>query len=499
MITTALHELERTGKKTALISMCCGGGGGSSVAANGGTSGTGISQGSISSFGSIFVNGVEWNLSGTTIEIDGTPGSESDLRVGMVVRVEGDFAASGLTGTANRVTFDDEIEGPIASAPVETVPGLVREFSVLGQTVRIHADSTAFDDGATFAGLAADDVVEVSGFVDASGAIDATRVELKGQLPIVNEVELRGTVANLVSNANSTGIFDLGSVVVRYDSTTVFSDTSRLLLANGDFVEVEGTLRVTGNEIDASEIELEIEGFGDANADDVEIEGIVQSCPQAPSFCVGSVPVDASGASFDPIGFMPAPGDLVEVEGSLANGVVIAQTVESEDEDEANEDVKIEAAVTSVDAAARALVILGVTVSADGETTIEDDSNADDENFEFGEIQVGNFLEIDGIATGGATVRALSIERDDANDDVRLEGPVTQLDTVTPGLEVLGQTIPLDAGTLYFNALDQPRTEDQFFRNPGDVMLGDVVQVKDENAANLSQLTEADEVELEID
>ena len=50
-------------------------------------SGTGISQGSISAFGSIFVNGVRWDLSTATIEVDGVVVS-GRLRVGMVVRVE---------------------------------------------------------------------------------------------------------------------------------------------------------------------------------------------------------------------------------------------------------------------------------------------------------------------------------------------------------------------------------------------------------------------------
>ena len=66
----------------ALVSLtlfACAGEGGD-TAATGGMSGTGISQGEISSFGSIFVNGVQWSLLAATILLDDTPGSESDLR-----------------------------------------------------------------------------------------------------------------------------------------------------------------------------------------------------------------------------------------------------------------------------------------------------------------------------------------------------------------------------------------------------------------------------------
>jgi hypothetical protein len=48
--------------------------------------------------------------------------------------------------------------------------------------------------------------------------------------------------------------------------------------------------------------------------------------------------------------------------------------------------------------------------------------------------------------------------------------------------------------TLYFDDLGAPRTEEQFFRDPGDVMLGDVVSAEDFEALSLSTLTEADEV-----
>jgi len=214
------------------------------------------------------------------------------------------------------------------------------------------------------------------------------------------------------------------------------------------------------------------------------------------------VPVDDSGATFDPPGYVPAVGDLVEVEGALESGVLIAERVESETDDAESRDVRIDANVTSIDAAARTLVILGVTISADGQTRLEDDSDLDDENLSFSELQVGQFLEIEAISTGPSAARALSIERDDAEageDDVRLEGPVTALDPNVPSLSILGQPIPLGGGTVYRDAFDQSRSEEEFFRNPGDVMLGDVVRAKDQDAADLSVLAESDEVEIEAE
>lgn len=468
---------------------------------SGGMSGTGVSQGSIDSFGSIFVNGVEWDLGGAVVELDGVRMDESDLRVGMVVCVEGELDDDGSSGTARSVEFDDAIEGPLEADPVETVPGLERTFSVLGTTVVMRVGRTSFANDAEFDALAANDVVEVSGFVDAAGAIHATRIELRGVFPTRDEVELRGSVANLVRNPDGSGVFDLGPNVVRFDDATRFDGVGRSTLANGDLVEVEGTLRPSGDEIDAVEVEREVSSFGDGDREDAKVEGIVASCVESPDYCVSGIPIDDSGATFEPVGFVPAVGDQVEVEGRLDAGVLVADVVESEDADEEARDVRIDAAIGAVDPQARTLVLLGVTITVDGDTRLEDDSDLDDESLTFAELQVGQYVEVEAVSTGTNSARALSIERDDAtagDDDVRLEGPVTALDPNLPALSILGQAIPLTAGTEYRDATGQVRSEEEFFRNPGDVVLGDIVRAKDQDAAALGALLEADEVEIQL-
>lgn len=474
---------------------CSSDGGG--LADSGGMSGTGVSQGAVSSFGSVFVNGVRWDLSSATIEIDGVVASESDLRVGMVVRVEGDFAAGNSDGTATRVTFEDVLEGPIEDAPVETVPGMIKTFTILGQTVAVDALETIFDDGAAFASLAADDVLEVSGFSDGAGGVQASRVSLRGTFPGDDDVDLVATVSSLVVNPDDSGMFDLGPIVVRFTQTTPFTDVTRATLMNGDRVKVEGAL-LSRTEIDATEVELEDDGLGAGDLERVELEGFATACPESMDFCVAGVPVDTSMATFDPVTYEPMIGDRVEVEGPLVSGTLEATRVESEDEDPNQRNVRIEAAVTSIDNVARTLVVLGVSVAADGETVLEDNSLVEDENFRFSELVVGDFVKVQGIDDGGANVRALSIVREDASEgdaDVRLEGPVTGFDMATPPtLEILGQSVPLNLETLYFDDLGASRTEEEFFRDPGDVMLGDVVSAEDFEASSLSTLTEADEV-----
>jgi hypothetical protein len=482
---------------TALVGLACDSGTGTNVADTGGMSGTGVSQGSIDSFGSIFVNGVEWEISGAQIQIDDAVGAEGDLRVGMVVRVQGDLDAGGLSGIATSVDYDDDLEGPIEDVPVLVSPGgTEKSFTILGRTVIVDEFDTRFDGGTSFASIARLDVVEVSGFVDGSGTVRASRIEWTGRFPADDEVELEGVVANLVMSGDGTGLFDIGSVTVEYTGTTTFSGFTEPDLIDGDVVEVKGPLVGGGfDRIDAAEIELEDEALSGEDVEDIELEGIVTDFVSMSEFTVAGFLVDASGASFEPIGTMIMEGDLIEVDGSLVAGVIVAESVEFEDE--SLETVKIEAAISAIDMLGRKLTLLDVEMTIDGKTEFEDERDGLS-SFGFDDLQAGDWVKLEAISTGGGTALAKSVHRENADADVVLEGPVTALEILTPrALSVLGQSVPIDGTTAYFDDLGQPRTEAEFFENPGDVQLGDVVKVTDVGALQLDALLEADIVELD--
>jgi Domain of unknown function (DUF5666) len=122
----------------ALVLAACGGGGGiggtGGGGGGGGIGGTGVAYGTITGFGSVWVNGVRYETpAGTTFRLDDSGVSQSDLKVGMVARVEG----SGTSATA--VVVDSALKGR-----VEAVIG--DRFTVLGQAVQTDA-STTFDNG----------------------------------------------------------------------------------------------------------------------------------------------------------------------------------------------------------------------------------------------------------------------------------------------------------------------------------------------------------------
>ena len=112
---------------TAVLVSCGGGDGGI-----GGTGAADVSVGGITAFGSVWVNGVEFQThTGTTVRIDDSVRSESDLRVGMVARIDGSIA----NATASAITVKSALKGH-----VETVS--TGQMVVMGQTVVTGAGST---------------------------------------------------------------------------------------------------------------------------------------------------------------------------------------------------------------------------------------------------------------------------------------------------------------------------------------------------------------------
>ena len=196
------------------LSACGGGGGGDSLASTDGSPTQGISgsgatsSGTIDGFGSIFVNGVEFDTDDAEIIVEGQRGNEADLGIGMVVLVKGSVNADGTTGTADRVIVDNEVEGPVTAIQPDQ-DNDTKLLTILGIGVIVERTGTVFE-GVTFDTIALEDVLEVSGFPETGNNLRATRVERKSAfVPGQTIVEVKGQVQNLVGTQ-----FDLGEFMV---------------------------------------------------------------------------------------------------------------------------------------------------------------------------------------------------------------------------------------------------------------------------------------------
>ena len=298
----------------------------------GGIGGTGVTLGPITQFGSIFVNGAELDISNATVSLRGTLGDSNDpnfgLKLGMVVVARGDFSADGLTGVATSVDYEDNLKGPVESVDLN-----LKQLTVLGHTV-IVTTVTVFDGVSGLSALSQGKMVEVSGLVDANGAIRATRIELKGStFSEVGELEIKGTISNLDGVAMT---FDIGSLHIDYGSVQPEHLPSGGL-TDGLFVEVKSSQPPFNGTIVASEIEVK-NSFSDSlgsEGDHAEIEGFVTEFSSSDQpFRVNGVPVQTTPATVYEQGVAGdvANGVLLEVEGTLdAAGVLVAVKVEFED------------------------------------------------------------------------------------------------------------------------------------------------------------------------
>ena len=307
----------------ALLSGCgaAGGGGIASVTSGGGSGGgiggTGLtSSGTINGFGSVFVNGVEFESDGAEILVNGKSVGEDALGLGMLVVVTGSVNDDGMRGTATRIVFDDDVQGPV-EATLPAADGDSMLVTVLGTEVIAERTATVFE-GVTFATLAVGDLVEVSGFPDSQGRLRATRIEKKDTFQAgVSQIGIKGVVSNLAGTE-----FLLGAYTVNFSGADL-SEVPGGALVDGMQVEVEGTLDPQALRISASRIEEE-SGSGSAfnNNGDVNVQGVVTDFVSSANMRVNDVTVDASNAVLSPSDLVLGNGMIIAAQGLWENGIL---------------------------------------------------------------------------------------------------------------------------------------------------------------------------------
>lgn len=416
-------------------------------------------------FDSITVGDTTYAASAASVTIDDLPAVLSDLRVGNVVAVTAVTDDDGATATATAIRQINDLEGTIDAGSIDLANGT---FGVLGQTVRVVA-TTVFDDDIvppSLEGLAAGDAVEISVLDGGDGSYIATRVELDDD---AGDFEITGVVSDL---DDVLFVFNLGPLVVDYSQASLDGFDSGMI-SNGDRVEVEGSAIGAGGELIADEVSNESDDFDGDDGDFGEIEGLITLFVSATDFEVNGQPVTTtSGTQYeDGSAASLAAGVRVEVDGTLnADGVLVADEIDFEDGEDAS-DTEIAAVVDTVDTQAGTLGLLGLTVTVGADALLEDDSDAELEPFALADINPGDYVELTLIRRAFG-LDVLVLERDDLDDEVRLEA---QVDAVAdPQLTVLGVPVETSAAT-QFEDDDTTISAGEFF---GAVMQGDLLDVK---------------------
>jgi len=253
---------------TVVLGASCGSGGGGSF--GGGIGGSGLVVGPITGFGSIIVGDVEFETTAAIVTLNGDLADEGDLRLGMVVRVEGEIDADGVMGVADTVEFETVLEGPI-----DAVDLMSDAVDVLGDTVVIDGDTVL--DGLTFDAGSVGTVVEVSGLVDADGTVRATRI---AQRLVDNGFVLSGIVQDLDEVAET---FRIRKITVDY-STAQIVDAPAGGLRDGLGARVSTSARPVADAVVADRVRFREVDLPDEAGKEVRLQGFVTSVPAADEF-----------------------------------------------------------------------------------------------------------------------------------------------------------------------------------------------------------------------
>lgn len=307
-----------------LLAACVGSG--SSQLANGGIGGTGIAAGPITGFGSIFVNGIEYDIDSAKLTRNGHPATgQNEYRIGEYVTVKGTVNADGKTGTASEVVFTNELEGTVTAVTRDGI-----HIDIMGQVIRVNA-LTVFHGFSQLAELGVDNVVEVSGVRDGQDVLLAASITLKALRYEPGAVtEVKGFVRQL-DTLNKT--FQIGNLTVDY-TQALQKDFGTTALANGEYVEAKTRQVLQGNRLVAYEIELENEYDHFETGAEVELEGVVTRFVSIADFSVNrqAVVTTADTEFEDGAASALRLNALVEVDGEInAQGVLVAEEVSVKD------------------------------------------------------------------------------------------------------------------------------------------------------------------------
>lgn len=414
-------QLAVTALASVLALAACGGGGGGGGAPAASTSSSVVSQGVVSAKGSIFVNGIEFSTAGAAITIDDNPGIESDLKVGMTVKVRGTSDDVTKKGTATKVEARDAMEGRI-----DSIDSVNNTITVMGQAVRIEDNITRLNDDDTVkvfsaAAFAVGNIVEVNGFADDNGGLRATRVAKK----TTGEFEAKGFVTGLGATSFGLSLTPGGASFITVNFTAAQLPAGTV---NGSLVEVKSAAAPSAGAITASLIKPE-DRLGAVN-EKVEVEGIVSSGTLA-SFIVNGQQVVTSAATVFEGGLSSdfATGVKLEAEGTLnASGAIVATKISF------RSNIKIEGDASAV--SATGLTLLGKAVAINAFTRVEN-----------GPVANGSHVEVRAMLDRNGNLIATRIVVQSASAKAFLQGPVTAFDGTAGTLTILGSVLVSDSAT----------------------------------------------------
>ena len=311
-------------KSLLIVLILSGCGQGSNQLAGGGQSGTGITMGTISSFGSIYVNGIRFDTAQAQIFVDGEAVGTGDavardnLAVGQFVKIQGTITGDNAGSMADQVYYEKSLVGPVSG--IQYLAPYTLKVTILGQNV--IADKNTTWNGIDAEGLMLDTILEVSGHLKGDGTLLATYIAIKNYTYAITLI-VKGAISELNEAEQTFHINGLG-----VDFSAAAGDIAQL--NEGDLVRLEGIL--TEDDIfSASELILwDPIGQPDTVSQPAVVAGIVNNFESAHNFFINHIPVTTddetvfAGITADQL----TNGVNIVVTGNLSDGVLNADLIE---------------------------------------------------------------------------------------------------------------------------------------------------------------------------
>ena len=444
--------------------------------------------GRITGFGSIYVNGVEYDTNGASYDVDDASASGDDaLAVGMVVKVQGSVNRDGATGKAESIYYDDDVEGIVSDLAAEASDPNIKTFTVMGVLIQADRNSTNFegedDPGFSFESMSNGDNVEVSG--EFSGdLLVASYIEKQDASD--DDFEAKGTVDQY--NGDNAFVLVLRNGSMLNVTIAPGAEIPSVGVADGQYVEVEGAITDPIDapyDILAAKVELEDhDRIGDHDDDEVEIKGMLNIDAESGTWSVMDVTLSFNGGTeyspadlADRISDESAAGLYVEVEGQYVNDVLEVEKIAIEDGDlEFTGDVQD---VTATDTRDGTITLsFGAATGAIEITVTPDTMFRDDDpmvHFDLNSIIMGDKVEVEARQAADGTIYASSLHVED-DYGYEIEGPVDSIDELS--ISILGVTFGIDMDT--------------FFEG-GTPVAGDYVELEDDDADGVADSVELDD------
>jgi Domain of unknown function (DUF5666) len=320
--------------------------------------------GPVVGFGSVIVNGIRFDDTAATVQIDGISRTSSDLRLGMITSISGSKSTATVTttatvraqGTANAIEVWSIAQGTINSLVFPNT------FTVAGMTMVTDAGTV------------------LEGVMSTSNLYTGSVVKVWGQ-PITSDFR-QWAVTRLEVLSNTTDTVSTGLVSIRWsipylNGLVLAGNTSGI--KDGQEIRAVGSLNksATGGTLTVSKINvLSDPGTANTATGYAELQGIVTSVlatstttpPKVTRLTLGTNFIDISAASVSPAGAIVKQGARIEVEGTWNAGVLMATSVEVKTELQSQE-VEIEAAIERFTSVAD-FVVRGQRCDASGLTRV---------------------------------------------------------------------------------------------------------------------------------